>query len=281
MAPHETTLVYLGLIALGFVVGTYGTLIGAGGGFVLMPLLLLLYPHEDANRLTAISLAVVFFNALSGSGAYAKMKRIDFKSGLMFAAATIPGAIFGVFSTSYVSRLAFDVIFGAVMIVAGLFMVFKPKSDEEAHVSPHKRSAHEVTRILMGADGISYEYSFNPILGIVLSVFVGFVSSFLGIGGGIVHVPAMAYLLHFPVHIATATSHFVLAIMTFTGTLVHIWTGSFHHGAHRAAALAIGVLPGAQLGAYLSNKIKGSWIIRGLALALVLVGIRILIAAFW
>lgn len=167
------------------------------------------------------------------------------------------------------------------MIAAGLFMFLKPKSDEHAHVSPHKKTAHEITRYLIGADGLSFEYSFNPLVGIVLSLFVGFMSSFLGIGGGIIHVPAMAYLLNFPVHIATATSHFVLAIMTFTGSLVHIWTGSFHHGAHRVAALAMGVLVGAQLGAYLSNKIKGSWIIRGLALALALVGGRILIAAFW
>lgn len=99
MAPHETTFAYIGLISLGFIVGTYGTLIGAGGGFVLMPILLILYPRESADRLTAISLAVVFFNALSGSGAYARMKRIDYKSGLMFAAATIPGAIIGALST--------------------------------------------------------------------------------------------------------------------------------------------------------------------------------------
>ena len=51
---------YLGLIALGIAVGAYGTLIGAGGGFVLMPVLLLLYPNQSADLLTSISLAVVF-----------------------------------------------------------------------------------------------------------------------------------------------------------------------------------------------------------------------------
>ena len=88
---HATALQYFGLIALGFVVGGYGTLIGAGGGFLLMPLLLLLYPHENAHILTAISLAVVFINSLSGAGAYARLKRIDYKSGLMFAAARFRG----------------------------------------------------------------------------------------------------------------------------------------------------------------------------------------------
>ena len=58
---------YVGLVAIGVLVGAYGTLIGAGGGFVLVPLLLLLYPHESPARLTAVSLAVVLANASSGS----------------------------------------------------------------------------------------------------------------------------------------------------------------------------------------------------------------------
>lgn len=270
---------YFGLITLGFVVGSFGTLIGAGGGFVLMPLLLVLYPEEKPEHLTAISLAVVFFNTLSGSAAYARMKRIDYKSGLMFAAAAIPGAILGVVSTSYVSRRLFDGTFSVFLMVIGIAMFFKPKC-EEGHARPHIKSAHAIIRHMIGADGSCFEYSYNPMIGIALSVFVGFLSSFLGIGGGIIHVPAMAYLLGFPVHIATATSHFVLAIMTFTGSVVHIAQGSFDHGARRTAALAIGVLLGAQLGAYFSNKVKGALITHSLAMALVLVGIRILIAAF-
>jgi uncharacterized membrane protein YfcA len=276
---HVAVLPYFGLIILGFVVGSFGTLIGAGGGFVLMPLLLVLYPQERPENLAAISLAVVFFNTLSGSAAYARMKRIDYKSGLMFAAASIPGAILGAVSTSYVSRRLFDGIFSVFLVVIGIAMFLKPKCEEE-HASTHIKSAHAIICKMICADGLSFEYSYNPMIGIVLSAFVGFLSSFLGIGGGIIHVPAMAYLLGFPVHIATATSHFALAIMTFTGSMVHVVQGSFHHGALRTAALAIGVLLGAQLGAHFSNKVKGALITHSLAMALVLVGIRILIEAF-
>ena len=92
---------------LGIVIGAYGTIIGAGGGFVLMPILLLLYPEQSPELLTAISLAVVFFNASSGSAAYARMKRIDYKSGIIFSIATIPGAILGSISTSYINRNVF------------------------------------------------------------------------------------------------------------------------------------------------------------------------------
>jgi uncharacterized membrane protein YfcA len=67
----------LGFIALRFGITTYGTLIGAGGAFVLMPLLLLIFRQDTPEKLTSISLAVVFMNGLSGSEAYARMKWID------------------------------------------------------------------------------------------------------------------------------------------------------------------------------------------------------------
>ena len=64
--------------------------------------------------------------------------------------------------------------------------------------------------------------------------------------------------------------------MALTGTIVHIVTGAFAQGVHRTVALAIGVLLGAQIGARLSDIIRGKWIIRVLALALGVVGLRIL-----
>jgi len=68
------------LVLIGFAVGAFGTLIGAGGGFILTTILLLLYPHDSPQTLTAISLAAVFFNAASGSAAYARQRRIDYRT---------------------------------------------------------------------------------------------------------------------------------------------------------------------------------------------------------
>lgn len=268
---------YLWLIPLGFVIGAYGTLIGAGGGFVLMPILLLLYPKENPEILTSISLAVVFFNALSGSGAYARMKRIDYKSGLLFSAATIPGAILGALTTAYVSRRLFDAVFGLLMIAAAAFLLLRHRKLQD---ETHAQSPYSLTRTVVESDGTKHTFSYNPRLGVGISAVVGYVSSLLGIGGGIIHVPALARLLNFPVHIATATSHFMLVIITFTATLVHILSGSYSHGFHRTIALAVGVLLGAQLGAVLSKRMKGKWIIQILAVALAFVGVRILMIAF-
>ena len=94
-------------------------------------------------------------------------------------------------------------------------------------------------------------------------------------------MPILVNVLNFPVHIATATSHFILAVMAFTGTLVHVVTGAFTHGVRRTIALGIGVVIGAPVGAYLSDRVHGDWIIRGLALALGFVGIRVLVAAIF
>lgn len=267
---------FLFYMALGFGTGLYGTLIGAGGGFVLMPILLLLFPKESPEQLTSISLAVVFFNALGGSEAYAMMRRIDYRSGLMFAAATIPGAIVGALNTSFVPRRLFDAIFGLLLISGAVFLFLR--GGEEARRIRHYQ--YQVSRHLVEANGVAFDYSFNPWVGIGLSLGVGYISSFLGIGGGIIHVPAMTYFLNFPVHVATATSHFVLAIMAFTGTVTHVVRGTFPAGqANLTLSLAIGVLLGAPLGAYISGRIHGNWIIQGLALALVIVGLRILAVA--
>jgi uncharacterized membrane protein YfcA len=276
MGPISPTEYFL-LIGLGAAVGAYGTLIGAGGGFVLMPVLLMLHPEAKPDQLTAISLAVVFFNALSGSQSYAFMKRIDYKSGLMFAAATIPGAIIGALNTSAVPRHLFNGIFAVLLIGAAFFLSWRPKVAPRSETHVHSPYAW---RIVETADGERLYYNFNPLLGIVISLAVGYLSSFLGIGGGIIHVPALVFFLDFPVHIATATSQFMLAIMSLTGTLVHIWDGSLKPGVEYTLCLAIGVLLGSPVGAQLSSRLRGRWIIRSLALALGVVGIRILFMFF-
>jgi uncharacterized membrane protein YfcA len=267
---------YLWLAVLGFFIGNYGTIVGAGGGFVLVPALLLLYPKEEPEIITCISLAVVFFNALSGSWAYARMKRIDYKSGLLFACATIPGAILGALSTTYVPRRLFDALLGILMIASSFFLFFYSNKEQE---KGSKKNGYLITRNLIDKNGVAHIFSYNPVVGVGASFLIGYIASFLGIGGGIIHVPVLLRLLNFPIHIATATSHFLLAIMALTGTVVHIVTGSFSRGIRRTIALAVGVLIGAQVGASFSNRVQGRWIIRGLAIALGFVGVRILIMA--
>jgi uncharacterized membrane protein YfcA len=269
MVEGITILKYLELIVLGLGAGTFGTLIGAGGGFVLMPFLLLLYPHESPEIIASISLAVVFFNALSGTEAYALMGRVDFKSGLLFASALIPSTILGTLTTPFVPRILFDAIIATLMIIASVYLLAKHDFHQEM---AQCRAAHCLLRHLVERDGTEDTYAYNPILGIGLSFGLGYLSGLAGIGGGIFYVPIFVYVLNFPLRIATATSQFALAILGLTGTLSHIVSGAFTHGVHRTLALAIGVVLGAQLGAHLSRVVKSRLIIRLLAVALGLIG---------
>ena len=268
-------LVWPGLILLGVAVGAYGTMIGAGGGFVLVPVLLLLYPGDPPELVTSISLAVVFFNALSGTTAYIRQRRVDYLAANAFALATVPGALAGAFAVSLFARRLFDGVFALVLLLAAAFLLLGPSG----RVVQRRYRRGEVTRRITDALGDTYVYSYSLPLGVVLSLMVGFLSSLLGIGGGIIHVPAMVQLLRFPAHVATATSHYVLTVTALTGTLVHVLAGDLEGGYARTGALAAGVLIGAQLGARLSLRLGGLGIVRLLALALAAVAVRLLIEA--
>lgn len=264
------------LVLLGFAVGVFGTLVGAGGGFILTPVLLLLYPQDSPSLITAISLTVVFFNAASGSLAYARLRRIDYRSGVAFAVATMPGAVLGVLLVQQTPRGLFAAITaGLLSALAGWLLL--------GHGSPHdERGAHGSPRVLVDRAGTEYRYSVRVARGVAFSVGVGLISSFLGIGGGVLHVPLLVRGLGFPVHIATATSHFVLANMAGVGTITHVLSGSFaaSAGVHRSLALSLGVIGGSQVGAIASQRIHGRVIQHLLAVALILVAIRLLISVF-
>ncbi len=264
------------LILLGFAVGAFGTVVGAGGGFVLVPILLLLYPDDDPETITAISLFVVCANATSGAAAYARQKRIDLRSGLWFAAGTLPGAIAGAITVGYIPRRTFDAIFAITLSSLGVFLALR--SNRQAIQDP-VIGRGVVRRLITDRYGNTFVYSFQLWKGVLLSAGIGFLSSLLGIGGGVIHVPMMATMLHFPVHIATATSQFVLAFMSAEGTAVHLSTGALAEGFDKAIFLAIGAVPGAQVGAYLSRRVHGAVITRTLACALVLVGVRLALKA--
>ncbi len=261
------------LVALGLGVGAVGTLVGAGGGFLLAPILLLVYPHDSPQTLTSISLAAVWVNSTSGSIAYARLRRIDVRSGLVFGAATLPGAVGGALAVGYVPRRAFDALMAATL---GAVAVWIGLHHERPHVADRGTE-----RVLVDSSGREWRYRVPVARGALYSVGVGFASSFLGIGGGVFHVPILVAGLGFPTHIATATSHFVLAQMSAAGVLTHFAQGSYRvgHGLRRSLALGVGVAVGAQLGAHWSSRVPAQVIERLLAVGLLLAAARLALAA--
>jgi len=250
---------FLRLAPIGFAIGAFGTLVGAGGGSLLVPVLLLLMPQASPASLTSISLAVVFFNAYSGTIAYMRMGRIDYYAGWLFTLAGIPGAILGVLLVHRMPRHLFDPLFGCLLLLIGAFLAYSPlgkiRRESEGEVLTQARERG-------GAIGSAY---------------IAVLSSLLGIGGGIIHVPFLIRILKMPAHTATATSHFVLSFLALTATITHFFLGELGNEITITTYLAVGVLMGAPVGAALSTRIAGSVIVRLLAGALCLVGLRLIL----
>ena len=252
-------------VMVGFAVGTFGTLIGAGGGFILVPLLLVVYhfPPPDA---VGTSLSLVFLNALSGSIAYLRQRRVDLALGWRFALATLPGAIGGAYVTRSLSSRAFGQAFGVVLIIVAVFLFL-------GRTAPP--SARADARQLVDASGGTHHYRVDVWKGVVVSLAVGAMSSVFGIGGGIIHVPFLIVVLGLPVHVATATSHFVLSISAFVGALTFLALG--HVDLPTFALMGAGVLLGAQVGARMSIGTSPEVIRRVLAGSLAVVGVRMIV----
>lgn len=267
---------FAGLAALGFVVGAYGTVIGAGGGFIIVPVLLILYPDYEPEQLTGISLAVVFANATSGSIAYARQRRIDYVTGLLFAAASAPGVVAGALIVHFVPQRLFSGLFG-VMLLLLAFVAIRGTSDA---IRAPIRGRGVLLRRVSDPEGRTFVYGYKLWQGLAISAGVGFISSLFGIGGGVIHVPAMIVILHIPVAYAVATSHFILAFMSGGATIIHLIDGSLGGDQLvKAAALAAGAVPGAQAGALLAHRVKGRTVLVLLAAAIVVLGVRVLLKA--
>jgi hypothetical protein len=244
------------LLAVGIFVGMFGTLIGVGGGFIIVPLLTIVYQFTPQHAV-GTSMVIVALNALSGTVAYIRQRRIDYKTGLLFASATLPGSFLGAYLLQMISKPIFDVSFGILLLSISTYLGIR------------KQPVTEIISI----DSFQRP-NYNKYLGLFISFLVGFVASMAGIGGGVVHVPAMIYLFGFPPFIAIPTSHFILAISaTFAGGS-HAFIGEVEWSF--IPFLGTGAIIGAQIGGRLSHKIKSVWIIRILLVVMMIVAVRLI-----
>jgi uncharacterized membrane protein YfcA len=262
----------LALAITGLVAGMYGTIVGAGGGFILVPLLLLARADLSAASVTTISLGAVFFNACSGAGAYARQKRIDYKTGLLFALMTVPTAALGALVVSRVPRGPFQLLFGTFLVLLAVFIFIRPGIQRQA-----VQGARQFYRTLRDSKGNVYEWSYPLAVGMSVSFVVGFLAALLGVGGGIMLVPVMVTFLAFPPPVATATSSFILLFTSVSASITHVFHGDFAGLEQSTALAAVGMIVGAQIGARISQRMSGQFIVRLLAVALAFVGGRLIL----
>jgi len=247
------------LLVIGLIVGCYGTIVGIGGGPIILPLLVFFYGWEN-ELLVATSLFIVFLNAGSGCIGYAMQKRIDYKGGIQFTLAAMPGALISSFTHHLINLTFFNEVFAVFLIFLSVYTLMsinkvdKSVEQESVLVKEAKAAGHRRVRF-MDAFGVKYDYYSNDKLGISMNLLLGFLCGFLGIGGGVFQVPILIFLLRYPSHVATATSQFVTLLTCAIALLPHVFLGNVCYA--EALWMGIGVIAGAQAGARIAPKLDG------------------------
>ena len=265
-------------LLLGIAAAAYGTLIGAGGGFIMSPVLLVFF--DKAQQVAAAtSLTAVIFNAATAVFLYHRAGRIDYFTGLRFAATSVPGAVLGSIIAPYVPGPVFRLFFGIVLLsIAGYLAVRgeRPTGRPDTLLVDEAtlRAQGKTVRVMAGSKGESIIYGYNLRQGMLISGSVGVVSSLLGVGGGIILTPIMIALFRIPTHIAIATAQVILLISAVTGSASYLVQG--YVDVPTAVLLGIGGIIGARIGTLIASRVKGKLIVRLLALGLLIVGARLL-----
>ena len=277
------------LLIIGFLTGVYGVMVGAGGGFILVPILVLFWGVEPSTA-AGTSLALVAINSLSGSYGYRKVKLIDYRSGLLFALSAIPGSVISPIMLGYVDSGAFKALFGLLLLLLCLQIIFRnwkigTRGDTQDinSVTPYPSNkihprwmVFTITlREIPTRSGIKYVYQFNESLAILFNFTLGFISSFFGTGGGFIRTPILVSVFNFPVQIAVATSIFALSIYAFIGSITHILIGNIDLSLLLWAG--VGLVAGGQVGVKIASNISGAWILRLLLIVLLILSTQLII----
>jgi len=255
------------LLLVGIGSAVFGSIVGLGGGVIIVPTLMLAgqwLTGETVNAPTAVgtSLAVLIFTALSSTMTYARLGTVDWKSGWLFFITSGPAAILGARWADAVSDGPFQLAFGCFILLMFGLMVARERLKPANIRWPVQRSFRDRT-------GSEYTYGYNIWSALLIGAGVGFVSGLFGIGGGSLFVPLMVLLYGFPPHVATATSMFVILISSLFGSVTHFLGGNIEPVA--LLALAPGALLGGRIGARIAARLSGSqlmWLLRMTLLAM-------------
>ncbi|WP_240468575.1 sulfite exporter TauE/SafE family protein [Gracilibacillus sp. YIM 98692] len=277
------------IIALCFLIGLLsafiGSIVGFGGGVILVPILLILHTTSpmfewaEANTVVGISLIIMVFTAMSSTYAYAKVKRIDYKSGMLFILGSLPGGILGAWLNQFVETKLFSLFLGIfILLIFSMFFFKSTEGKKATNVSQHKGSKWMISqRVKLGEK--EYQYTFSIITAVALSFLVGALSGFFGIGGGSLMVPAMILFFAFPPHIATATSMFMILSLSIVSSSTHIFLG------HIEWQYVWAFIPGAWIGGTLGAKVNQHMTSRAIAillrLLLLFIGLRLIWQGLW
>ncbi len=265
---------WLILIIVGIAASSLGSLIGFGGGIIVVPALLFLttlpgFEHITPQIAVGTSLFTMIFTGLSSTLSYMKYKTVDYKSGLIFLIGSGPGSILGAWVTESLNLHSFNLYFGIFILFVSAVLMVKDKLKPIPY-----RKEKGIARTFTDNTGQTYEYGYGVATGILVAFIVGFLSGIFGVGGGSLMVPTMILVFFFPPHVAVATSMFMILPTSILSSITHISLGNVNW--FLALALVPGAWIGAKVGVYLNRKLKSKTIVLVLRTVLIIVGIRLM-----
>ena len=253
---------------LGVAIGTYVTAIGAGGGFLLTPLLLLRHPGADPEFVTAASLSVVGISAGLSSVVSFRHRRIDLPVVAILLATTVPGALLGARFTEIVPRTAFHLGFAVLLLLLAVYLAWRPTG---AIVDPLARGWR---RQLQDREGNIFVYRVR-LLGSTWASFIGaFVAALSGIGGGVLFVPLATRVMRLPHAVAIPAAYVTTTALSLTVVSFHLAAGHIGEPLRDAPWLALGMLASNPLAQRLHGRLGEGPLTRLLAGGLLLVAVR-------
>ena len=284
----EVSVNILVIFSLSSLVGILSGLFGVGGGFLMTPFLIFLgippayAVANEANNILATS--------VSGSTTHFFKNTLDYKMGLMIVLGGVLGTIIGIITFTYfkgigkidiVISLAYMyilAIIGTLMLVEGLGEIDRAKKKIFFKKKLHSHYwIHGLPFRMRFKKSKLYESIFTPI---IIGLIVGFIAAIMGIGGALILVPAMIYIIGMPTKLIPGTSLFVTIFISAIVTVLH----AFNYGSIDlilVSMLILGSIAGVQMGIKIGDYIDSSELKTLLAILLLLVGIAIAYDSFF
>jgi uncharacterized membrane protein YfcA len=266
MTPLLFTLATFGISILA---GVLGSLLGLGGGIIVVPALTLLL-KIDIRYAIGASIVSVIATSSGAAAAYVRERMTNLRVAMVLEIATTTGAITGAYAAGHIGGRWLYVIFGLIMGYSALAMFRKRNHGPGAAVPrdwlSDRLRLHDVYYDHAENREIEYRVTRTGV-GFVLMYVAGIVSGLLGIGSGALKVPAMDLAMGLPIKVSTATSNFMIGVTAAASAGVYFTRGDIDPFV--AAPVASGVLLGATLGSHLLGKLQ-SKLVRGIFVVVLL-----------
>ncbi len=241
----------VGVFAASVLAGLLGSLVGLGGGVLIVPLLTLAF-GLDIRLAIGASIVSVIATSSGAAAAYVRDHLTNIRVGMLLELATSIGAVTGAFVAVYLNARLLFILFGVILLFSILPTIKKLGEDIPLNVVPDKLSR----RLKLASTYpdrrtgtvIAYDVTHVP-AGFGMMFIAGVVSGLLGIGSGALKVLAMDTAMRLPMKVSSATSNFMIGVTAAASAGIYFWRGDVVPLI--AAPVALGVLVGATLGAKL------------------------------